>query len=150
MSTGESIISQAREALDLEEYRQQHWTGSFAEYLDLVRSDPRVARTAFERIYDMVLAAGSREYLDNKKKIIHYNFFDDPRNGGRDSIYGLDIPLMKLRPRFDPAHVGIITPHPYGLGIIHSNGQLGRVTLQRVDERRMRQIVEVYAWPAKR
>jgi len=60
-----------------------------------------------------------------------------------------DIPLMKLRPRFDPAHVGIITPHPYGLGIIHSNGQLGRVTLQRIDQQRMDQIVEVYQWPVK-
>jgi serine protein kinase len=96
MPTGDMLINKAREALDLEQYRQQHWTGSFAEYLDLARQNPMVTRAAFERIYDMILAAGSRPYVDNKKKVIHYNFFDDPANGGRDAIFGLDIPLMKL------------------------------------------------------
>jgi serine protein kinase len=96
MASGEAIISKAREALDLDEYREQHWTGAFVEYLDLVRENRRVTRSAFERIYDMILAAGTREYVDNKKKIIHYSFFDDVLNNSRDSIYGLDIPLMKL------------------------------------------------------
>jgi len=96
MSVGESIIAKAREALDLESYRQQNWAGAFAEYLDIVKRDPRVTRSAFERIYDMILSAGSREYIDNKKKVVHHNFFDDPLGGGQDAIYGLDIPLMKL------------------------------------------------------
>ena len=96
MSTGEALINQAREALDLDEFRQQHWTGSFGEYLDVVKRQPRVTRTAFERLYDMILAAGTREYVDNKKKIVHYTFFDDAENNGRNSIYGLDIALMKL------------------------------------------------------
>jgi serine protein kinase len=96
MASGESIISRARQALDLESYREQHWTGTFAEYLDIVRRRPKVSRTAFERIYDMILEGGTREYVDNKKKIIHYNFFDDPVDDGRDAIYGLDIPLMRL------------------------------------------------------
>jgi serine protein kinase len=96
MSVGESIIAKAREGLDLETYRQQNWSGSFPEYLDIVKREPRVTRSAFERIYDMILAAGSREYIDNKKKIVHHNFFDDPFGAGQDGIYGLDIPLMKL------------------------------------------------------
>jgi serine protein kinase len=44
----------------------------------------------------MILSAGTREYIDNKKKIIHYNFFDDLVSDGSDAIYGLDIALMKL------------------------------------------------------
>jgi len=96
MSVGESIIARAREALDLETYRQQNWSGSFPEYLDIVKREPRVTRSAFERIYDMILSAGSREYIDNKKKIVHYNFFDDPFESGQDAIYGLDIALLKL------------------------------------------------------
>ena len=44
----------------------------------------------------MILAGGTREYIDNKKKVVHYDFFDDPDGGGADAIYGLDIPLMKL------------------------------------------------------
>jgi serine protein kinase len=44
----------------------------------------------------MVLSYGSESYSDNKKKLIHYNFFDDPMEDGKDSIFGLDIPLMRL------------------------------------------------------
>jgi len=93
---GESIIAKAKEALDLDEYRQLNWTGTFPEYLDIVRREPQVARSAFERMYDMILSFGVREYVDSKKQVVHYDFFDDPLNRGRDSIFGLDIPLMKL------------------------------------------------------
>ncbi len=96
MTTGEAIISRAKQELDLDTYRDQHWSGNFSEYLDLVRRDPRITRSAFERMYDMILSYGTREYVDNKKKIIHYNFFDDPDGGGSDAIYGLDIALMKF------------------------------------------------------
>jgi len=44
----------------------------------------------------MILSYGTEEYVDAKKRIIHYKFFDDPDNGGEDAIYGLDIPLMRL------------------------------------------------------
>jgi serine protein kinase len=81
---------------DYREYQQLHWEGSFEEYLDVVRHSPRAAAAAFERIYDMIVAYGTEEYIDNKKKLIRYNFFKDERNGGKDAIYGLDIPLMKL------------------------------------------------------
>ncbi|HEX6851767.1 MAG TPA: hypothetical protein VF139_10230 [Candidatus Polarisedimenticolaceae bacterium] len=96
MSTGETIIQKARQSLDLAGFREQNWTGSFAQYLDIVHRDPRVTRTAYERIYDMIVSAGVREYVDNKKRILHYDFFDDVPHHGEDAIYGLDIPLMKL------------------------------------------------------
>jgi serine protein kinase len=44
----------------------------------------------------MILAFGVDEYVDSKKRITHYRFFDDPDQNGRDAVYGLDIPLMKL------------------------------------------------------
>ncbi len=69
MPSGEQIISRLRESQDLDSFRQQHWTGSFAEYLDLVREQPRVTRSAFERLYDMILSYGTSEYVDNKKSI---------------------------------------------------------------------------------
>ncbi|HJQ98934.1 MAG TPA: hypothetical protein VJ826_11525, partial [Candidatus Polarisedimenticolaceae bacterium] len=95
MSNGETIVTRAKQAIDLTGFREQNWTGSFAQYLDIVRREPRVTRTAFERIYDMILAKGVREYVDNKKKIVHYSFFDDPDHAAADAIYGLDIALMK-------------------------------------------------------
>ena len=91
-----SLVDQIAELQDYEEFADLHWTGTFEEYLDLARKQPQVTRTAFQRVYDMVLAEGSEEVIDNKKKIIHYNFFDDPQNDGKDAIFGLDIPLMRL------------------------------------------------------
>ncbi|MEM6991445.1 MAG: serine protein kinase [Myxococcota bacterium] len=81
---------------DFKKYEDLHWTGTFEEYLDLVRENPRIARTAHERVYDMIMSHGTEEYVDNKKKIIHYRFFDDEGHGGRDAIFGLDIPVMRL------------------------------------------------------
>jgi serine protein kinase len=81
---------------DREEYAQLHWEGSFEDYLDIVRKTPRVTRNAYQRLYDMVLSHGKSEYVDNKKKLIRYHFFSDEKNGGRDAVFGLDVPLMKL------------------------------------------------------
>ena len=102
-ASGDAIIAKARQALDVDGYLEQSWTGSFAHYLDIVRQNPKVTRTAFERIYEMILSCGTREYVDNKKKIVHYTFFDDEKVGGQDAIYGLDIPLMKLVNMFKSA-----------------------------------------------
>ena len=44
----------------------------------------------------MVLSYGQEEYIDNKKRLVRYNFFKDEQHGGRDAIFGLDIPLMRL------------------------------------------------------
>src|SRR6187401_40385 len=81
---------------DYDSYRDLHWEGSFEEYLQIVRERPQVTRNAFQRLYDMVMSYGTEEYIDNKKKLIRYNFFRDERDGGRDAVFGLDIPLMRL------------------------------------------------------
>ncbi len=81
---------------DLSSFEEQHWEGSFEDYLNIVRENPRVTRTAFQRIYDMILSHGKTEYIDNKKKLIRYHFFHDEKFGGKDAIFGLDVPLMKL------------------------------------------------------
>ena len=44
----------------------------------------------------MVLEAGVEEYVDVKKTMVHYKFFDDPQNKGANAVFGLDISLMKL------------------------------------------------------
>src|SRR5580700_6326922 len=44
----------------------------------------------------MIISYGTEEYIDNKKKIVRYNFFKDELGGGQNAIFGLDIPLMRL------------------------------------------------------
>ncbi|MCZ6602147.1 MAG: serine protein kinase [Planctomycetota bacterium] len=96
MPTGSDIYELIDRNLNLDEFREQHWTGTLREYLDLVGETPDIARNAFQRLYDMVLSYGVEEYTLFKDKIIHYRFFDDPISGGKDAIFGLDIPLMGL------------------------------------------------------
>ena len=77
-------------------YQDLSWSGSFNDYLNLVRENPKITRNAFQRMYDMVIEKGTSEYVDVKKEIVHYKFFDDEVNDGKDAVYGADIPLMKL------------------------------------------------------
>jgi serine protein kinase len=99
-------LARIAEMQDRKTYSEQHWEGSLEEYFEIVRKNPKVTRTAFQRVYDMILSHGKTEYLDNKKKLIRYNFFTDPDFGGKDAIYGLDIALMKLVNVFKSAAQG--------------------------------------------
>jgi len=62
-----------------------HWEGSLTDYLDLVKKNPGVARNAFQRMYDMILGWGTTSYVEYKKNIVRYKFFDDPINHGQDA-----------------------------------------------------------------
>jgi serine protein kinase len=81
---------------DFELYRELTWDGSFEDYLHIVRERPEVTRNAYQRIYDMIIRYGTEEYTDSKKKLVRYNFFRDEIDDGKDAVYGLDIPLMRL------------------------------------------------------
>ncbi len=81
---------------DYDQYRDLHWEGSFEDYLEIVKARPEVTRNAFQRLYDMISTRGADEYVDNKKKITSFGFFQDTANGGADAVFGLDIPLQRL------------------------------------------------------
>jgi serine protein kinase len=91
-----SMLSTIASMQDFDRYRDLAWEGSFEDYLQIVRERPTVTRNAFQRLYDMVISYGTEEYIDNKKKLIRYNFFRDELDGGRDAVFGLDIPIMRL------------------------------------------------------
>ncbi|MBX6353133.1 MAG: PrkA family serine protein kinase [Thermoflavifilum sp.] len=62
------------------------WEGTFLDYIEIVRKNPKVARTAHARIYDMIAAAGIEEDDEGRK---HYRFFEN-------EIFGLDDTLERL------------------------------------------------------
>lgn len=71
------------------EYRAESeklaWSGTFADYIELLRRDPTPAMTAHARVYDMILAQGVEEIGGQKR----YKFFEN-------EIYGLDRTIEKL------------------------------------------------------
>lgn len=96
MTTGSSIVEFISNMQDVQGFRDLHWEGSFLEYLDLVHKNPNIVRTAYQRLYDMIVSYGSREYYEYKRRIIRYKFFDDPIEDGKDAVFGIDIHLVKL------------------------------------------------------
>lgn len=106
--SGAEFLDAMSRAHEEQIYRAQHWEGTFADYLDIVRNNPLVARSAFQRIYDMVLSHGSEVRTLYRQPIPHYHFFDDPIDGGKDAIFGLDSHLNELVDFFHSA------AHRYG------------------------------------
>jgi serine protein kinase len=95
-TTGQTILQKIEQIQDITGFRDLHWEGSFEEYLDIIRTDPKVARSAYQRLYDMVVSHGYSDYTRNRETLIHYDFFDDPFENGRDAVFGIDKPLMDL------------------------------------------------------
>lgn len=61
------------------------WSGTFKEYIDLLRSDPSPAMTAHSRVYEMIKSHGIEEKNGQKT----YKFF-------QQEIFGLDRAVEKL------------------------------------------------------
>ncbi|MCA0755472.1 PrkA family serine protein kinase [Paenibacillus sp. N4] len=61
------------------------WTGSFKEYIELLRKDPTPAMTAHSRVYEMIESYGVEEVGGHKQ----YKFFSQ-------EIFGLDRAVEKL------------------------------------------------------
>src|SRR5436853_5184221 len=106
MSTGKSILSVMRQQVNLSDYRKKHWEGSFEEYLNIVVEHPEVTRTAYQRLYDMILSHGTEEMYENKERLTRYKFFTEFAARHADAIYGLDRPLMQLVNTFKSAAKG--------------------------------------------
>ncbi len=96
MGTGNEIISLVSNRQDRAQFRRKNWVGTFEEYLDIVRENPKVTRTAYQRLYDMILSYGEDVITKGREKEHHYHFFDDPDNDGRDAVFGLRGPLHNL------------------------------------------------------
>ena len=78
------------------EFQSLHWEGSLEDYLELVKENPNYARNAFQRMYDMIQGFGTSTYMEYKKEVTHYKFFEDPFDAGKDAVFGLDVAIMKL------------------------------------------------------
>ena len=82
---------------NLERYTGAAWQGSFTEYLALVAKDPyRHTRTSYQLMYDMLAHYGHEDFEDNGEEVRRYRLFDDPFNGGKNAIYGLERTIEKL------------------------------------------------------
>jgi len=94
--TSKDLVGAIENRLDRQRFQDQHWSGTFWEYLDVVGQNPAVLRNAFQRLYDAILSHGSEKYKLFKKDVVRYHFFSDPFDNGADGVFGLDFALMTL------------------------------------------------------
>ncbi len=105
MSTGHAFLSQMSARQDPEVFRHENWQGTFSEYLDIVKKNPKVTRTAYQRLYDLIIEGGTYP-VEGAKDVVRYRFFDDPHNNGANAIFGLTKPLLELVNVFKSAALG--------------------------------------------
>lgn len=97
MAIGRQLLAEISARQNAEAFRQEYWQGTFDEYLDLVKEHPEVARTAHQRMYDMIMSYGTYTVDEGRRDgQVRFRFFDDPDNGGEDAIFGLTQQLMQL------------------------------------------------------
>jgi len=81
----------------LEEYRDRErdllWEGTFAQYFEIATKKPEVSRLAHERIYHMVMDAGTETTRAGEQR---YNFFSQ-------EIFGIEKPLQQIVEYFHSA-----------------------------------------------
>jgi len=106
MASAQAILDTLRTQLDTTEYQKLHWEGAFDAYLGTILDNPGVARTAYQRLYDMILSHGTEEVYENKEKLIRFKFFTEFATRHSDGIYGLDRPLSQLVNTFKSAALG--------------------------------------------
>lgn len=101
--TENDLMSMISSMQDITKYRELNWDGSLSDYLTIVQTNPKVCRSAYQRMYDMLTTYGQEEYMEYKKRITKYKFFEDPFEDGKDAVFGLDVHLMKLVSAFRSA-----------------------------------------------
>ncbi len=106
MATAQGILDGLRSQMDLSAFQKLNWECSFPEYLEIVMKQPTVTRTAYQRLFDMILSHGTEDIYENKDKLTRFKFFTEFATRHGDGIYGLDRPLMTLVNTFKSAALG--------------------------------------------
>jgi predicted Ser/Thr protein kinase len=73
-------------------YERLNWEGSFTRYVEeLVAADPAPhVRTAYQLVRDMLESFGTDQVERDGEDITRYRLFDDPFDGGRNALFGVE------------------------------------------------------------
>ncbi|MDO5516600.1 MAG: PrkA family serine protein kinase [Clostridium sp.] len=91
---------------DREKANKEKFSGTFLEYLDIVKEHPEVAKLAHKRIYDMIISKGVEELKGEENPRIRKIYGNDViRRYGffKNDFYGIDKVIMKLANYFKSA-----------------------------------------------
>jgi serine protein kinase len=81
-----SKLDKVAKNFDVEEFKVLHEEMTFSEYLEKIHENPLLIRTAYQRLYDMIMEKGFTEFERYRKKLNRYHFFDNEKI----PIFGLE------------------------------------------------------------
>lgn len=87
-----SVLKKFADLYDRKEFLALNEEMSFAEYLEKVRSKPKLARNSFQYVYDMIMEKGTSTFERYRKTYTRYHFFND----NEVPIFGLEETLQDL------------------------------------------------------
>jgi serine protein kinase len=90
----ERVIKEDRAARE-----SKQWRGTLLEYLELVKSDPTVAKLAHARIYDMIISTGVRNLQDTDDPRTKRLYKDEPVkvfNFFADEFFGIERTVSQI------------------------------------------------------
>ena len=88
----ENMLQKIAEKFNKDQFNKLNEDMSFSEYLTLVYKNPKLTRTAYQYLYDMIISKGTKKIERYRRTYIHYNFFDD----AEIPIFGLEETLHQL------------------------------------------------------
>jgi serine protein kinase len=94
---------------DREQRQQQQWQGSFLEYLELVKADPGLAKSAHRRLHDMIIDVGVSELNPENDPRLERIYGDEPikvYGFFKDEFFGMERTLDKIVRYFHSAAMG--------------------------------------------
>lgn len=83
-----TTLSKYSKFFDRNKYKALNDEMPFADYMDRVNANPRLTRTAFQYVGDMILSHGTSTIERHRKPIIRYNFFND--KSIPDPVFGIE------------------------------------------------------------
>lgn len=92
MSNKINALEKYSKFYDKSQFLILHEEMSFAEYIDLCQENPRLARNAFQYVYDMIISKGVTTFERYRKTYKKYNFFTDSET----PVFGLEDTLARF------------------------------------------------------
>jgi serine protein kinase len=94
---------------DREQRQQRQWQGTFLEYLELVKADPGLAKSAHRRLHDMIIDAGVSELNPENDPRLERVYGDEPikvYGFFKEEFFGMERTLDKIVRYFHSAAMG--------------------------------------------
>lgn len=94
MSELKKLQSESKEIQNLKDLNESI---GYEEFLTRVKNNPNILRKSNQLVLDMILSYGTEKRVNTDgDEYTHYKFFDDPDNGGKNAVFGIDSSLQKV------------------------------------------------------